>query len=297
MTTQKAKSICILYDGHDNDGFGSAWAAWKKFGDAAAYVPVRHGDPFPPPEAFASTMVYILDFSYGIDQVVALAQHGVCVTLIDHHKTSRPICDQMDAITAGGPAWAALLRYRHDTAKSAAVLTWEYLHESEPPALLQYVQDRDLWKWDLPRSRIFSAAISLAPKTFAAWDEMAGALDDRNRTEMLAYKGGVVLDYEKKQIDTLVAKADLTRIGGHEVYCVNTLFHQSEVGEELCFKDTSRPFAATWFERADRARVYSLRSRGEFDVSELAKSFGGGGHARAAGFVVNHGESVAWPRS
>ena len=32
---------------------------------------------------------------------------------------------------------------------------------------------------------------------------------------------------------------------------------------------------------------YSLRSRGDFDVSELAKKHGGGGHKGAAGFVVD----------
>jgi len=34
---------------------------------------------------------------------------------------------------------------------------------------------------------------------------------------------------------------------------------------------------------------YNLRSRGDFDVSEVAKQFGGGGHAGAAGFTV-HGK-------
>ncbi|NIV11578.1 MAG: bifunctional oligoribonuclease/PAP phosphatase NrnA, partial [Aliifodinibius sp.] len=32
--------------------------------------------------------------------------------------------------------------------------------------------------------------------------------------------------------------------------------------------------------------VYSLRSRGDFDVSALAERFGGGGHKNAAGFRV-----------
>lgn len=31
---------------------------------------------------------------------------------------------------------------------------------------------------------------------------------------------------------------------------------------------------------------YSLRSRGDFDVSAIAKKFGGGGHKNAAGFNV-----------
>jgi nanoRNase/pAp phosphatase (c-di-AMP/oligoRNAs hydrolase) len=48
------------------------------------------------------------------------------------------------------------------------------------------------------------------------------------------------------------------------------------------------PFAASWFQRTDGKFVYSLRVRdGDFDVSEFAKQFGGGGHAKAAGFTVD----------
>ncbi len=55
----------------------------------------------------------------------------------------------------------------------------------------------------------------------------------------------------------------------------------SDVGHELA---KGRPFGVTWFER-DGQRVYSLRSvDGGLDVSEIAKSFGGGGHEHAAGF-------------
>ena len=32
--------------------------------------------------------------------------------------------------------------------------------------------------------------------------------------------------------------------------------------------------------------IYHLRSKGEFDVSEIAKGFGGGGHRNSAGFTV-----------
>jgi nanoRNase/pAp phosphatase (c-di-AMP/oligoRNAs hydrolase) len=42
-----------------------------------------------------------------------------------------------------------------------------------------------------------------------------------------------------------------------------------------------------WFQNAEGKYVYSLRSRHGFDVSELAKKFGGGGHAGAAGFTVS----------
>lgn len=45
-------------------------------------------------------------------------------------------------------------------------------------------------------------------------------------------------------------------------------------------------FSASYFDTPE-GRKFSLRSKeGGMDVSEIAKRFGGGGHARAAGFQV-----------
>jgi nanoRNase/pAp phosphatase (c-di-AMP/oligoRNAs hydrolase) len=44
-------------------------------------------------------------------------------------------------------------------------------------------------------------------------------------------------------------------------------------------------FGGTYYDTATH-REFSLRSLGDFDVSEIAKEFGGGGHKNAAGFKV-----------
>jgi len=49
----------------------------------------------------------------------------------------------------------------------------------------------------------------------------------------------------------------------------------------------SYEFGAAYFVRDDGKKVYSLRSVGDFDVSEVAKKYGGGGHRNAAGFQEN----------
>lgn len=68
------------------------------------------------------------------------------------------------------------------------------------------------------------------------------------------------------------------------VPCVNAPFWSiSELVEELC---EGHPFAFGWHISDKGRAVYSLRSRGEYDVSELAKRWGGGGHKNAAGFNV-----------
>ena len=41
------KKTVVLYHANCHDGFGGAFAAWKKFGDAADYVPMRYGMAIP----------------------------------------------------------------------------------------------------------------------------------------------------------------------------------------------------------------------------------------------------------
>ena len=52
--------MCI-YHGNCQDGFGAAWAVWKRFGDAVEYVPGFYGQPAPD---VAGRSVVMVDFSY-----------------------------------------------------------------------------------------------------------------------------------------------------------------------------------------------------------------------------------------
>ena len=67
---------------------------------------------------------------------------------------------------------------------------------------------------------------------------------------------------------------------------VNASIHMSEVPEELLKRNPHVRFAAYYFDRADGKRQWGLRSVGDFDVSEVAKTLGGGGHKNAAGFTT-----------
>ena len=41
------KLIVVFYHAECTDGFTAAWAAWKKFGNRADYVPIFHITPPP----------------------------------------------------------------------------------------------------------------------------------------------------------------------------------------------------------------------------------------------------------
>jgi hypothetical protein len=274
----------VLYHGPDcPDGYGSAWAAWKSLGDGAVYLPVQYGEPIP--ETPPGGVVYVVDFSYDRGTLIALAQRSNRVVVIDHHKTAR---ESLYGLSFTG------LTVMFDMDRSGAVLTWEHFHPGEPvPLLLRYVQDRDLWRWELDRSREFSAALAIDERDFGRWDWLAGYVEIPSGFCDFADKGALLLKQQAAHVESLCSKAGTLAVGGHAVPAVNSPLFQSEVGERLCLDHPGSPFAAAYFLKPDGSVVVSLRSRNGFDVSTVAKSYGGGGHAAAAGFVIPTSDLIA----
>ena len=101
--------------------------------------------------------------------------------------------------------------------------------------------------------------------------------------------GSTILNYQNKIRDDAVVegKVGWVDIAGHRVPCVNTTILVSEVAGCLAETYSDAPFGAIFFVLNTGEVVYSLRSRGEFDVSEVAKQYGGGGHKNAAGFKID----------
>jgi hypothetical protein len=290
MSTDAAARPLVLYHGSCQDGWGAAWAAWRALGDAADYIPAHYGDP--PPIEVAGRPVYILDFSYPPDVLRDIARAAspigdspIRVVVLDHHKTARealaPLVD--DPARAGGDGILA----RFEEHLSGAVMAWRWFHPGkEAPLMLRYVQDRDLWAWELELSREINAALAVEERTFARWEKLALMFESAHRFEFnwLAARGDAILKFQAGLIGRLAGAAYFTGVGGHRVPCVNSPVLQSELGEELCRRNPDSPFAAVWSQGPGDVRRWSLRSRNGFDVSAVARRYGGGGHAAAAGF-------------
>ena len=252
----------ILYHANCHDGFGAAWAAWRKLGNNCTYLAVQHA--VPPPELPQDTEIYILDFAYSRKQVEAMRKRYGALTIIDHHLTAQKELVGLDY---------ALF----DNSKSGAVLAWEHFHPGEPlPELLKYIMDRDLWRYELPNSREVSAALSSHPMDFELWSSL--------EIETLAQEGVPILRSHQELVSLLCQQARMETLVGHRVPVVNAAAFGSDVGNELLRRYPDAPFAVVYFDRADGKRQWSLRSRESFDVSKIARLFRNGGHLQAAGF-------------
>lgn len=252
----------VLYHANCPDGFGGAWAAWLALGDAATYLPVSHGDP--PPDLPPDASVVIVDFAYHRADTLALRERVRDLTILDHHKSAQE--------ALGDLPYAVF-----DIHRSGAILAWEHFHPGkEPPALLRYVQDRDLWRFELPNSREVTAALSSYPMEFALWSRLDIA--------DLARDGTAILRFRTQTVETMVSFARYGEVGGYRVPIVNATAHWSDVGEAMLAKFPDASFVGAYFDDAEGYRRWSLRSRPDFDVSEVAVRLGGGGHRQAAGF-------------
>jgi oligoribonuclease NrnB/cAMP/cGMP phosphodiesterase (DHH superfamily) len=252
----------VIYHGSCRDGFTAAWVARRRYPDAefhAGYFGRR-----PPP--VSGRHVLIVDFSYPRLVLEGMAGQAESILLLDHHKTA-----QADL---GGLPYAYF-----DMDRSGAGLAWDHLFPGEPrPWLVDYVEDRDLWRFRLPDSRAVNAYLSVLPFEFEAW----------TRANELGYErarplGGVLLAKVEQYASEVRRNARMITLDGHRVPAVNASpVDTSELLEGLA---VGHPFALSWSVRFDGVFQYSLRSTEEgVDVSEIAKAHGGGGHEHAAGF-------------
>ncbi len=262
--------ITVLY--HDDaDGFGAAYAVWKtrqggQLFEVIEYIPVQYGQPVPEiPEG--TERLYILDFSYDFETMRDLSTRYPLL-VIDHHKTAEAAVRRIGTVQGCDSVF--------DLEASGAMLTWHFVSPFMPPPILRYVQDRDLWRFELPDSEAVNLYIASLPREFEVWDGFD--LD----TAVAA--GMAIKAFRDGQIRTMVKAARVMGFYGHLVPVVNCTANISEVGHALLQEHADRPFAVMYFDRGDGRRVYCLRSRGDFDVAELARRHGGGGHTAAAGF-------------
>jgi len=267
------------------DGFGAAFAAWLKFKDDAVYISVSYGTP--PPDFSESDKLYILDFSYPVDVLRDRAASGRArqVVVLDHHKTAEADLQGLPSISElrDDPDKPGVFVH-FDMNESGATLAWKFFHAATlMPRLFRYLRDRDLWLWRLAWSREFSAGLSSHPFDFKLW----ASLCDESIVDNLVREGTAILRAQKQRVHNLCKHVMWLSLAGDRVPCVNATSDFSEVGDYLCEQYPEARFGASFTVRNDGKIQWSLRSRNGFDVSAVAKQFGGGGHKAAAGFVTD----------
>ena len=302
------KPLCIFH-GNCADGFTAAWAVWMRFGDEFEYFPGVYQNP--PPDV-AGRDVVLVDFSYKRDVLREMARNARSILVLDHHKTAADDLwnsdgtdpaphvrrypempaswdahiQQATADEAHGVPYCEIYAF-FDMNRSGAGIAWDFFHpEDRRSRLVDYAEDRDLWRFALPKSREVNAVVFSFEYEFGAWTAMDLAL--AGDFDKIVNQGAAIERKHHKDVAELTAALKRRmNIAGHDVWVASLPYTlTSDAGHLMA---TGEPFAACYWDTPD-GRVFSLRSTDDgMDVSEIAKLFGGGGHRNAAGFRLPHG--------
>tara|TARA_B100000700_G_C15012961_1_gene841904 strand:- start:1139 stop:1981 length:843 start_codon:yes stop_codon:yes gene_type:complete len=261
----------LLYHAGCPDGFGAAWSFWRKYGNSIEYIPVSHGSEPPDVEG---CHVFMADFCYKRDVLLELKEKAKSMVVLDHHISAQEDCGDLEFCT-------------FDMNHSGAFLAWSYLFsEDNVPLLIRYIEDRDLWKWELDFTEEILSAVDSFERTFENWDNLHSFLDAEEsvRWKRVKTMGEGILQYKKNLIKSLMRNSYEISILNKTIPVINTPFFQSEIAAELAL--TADYAAAYYFD--GEGYKFSLRSKEDGDdVSLIAANFGGGGHKNASGFRIS----------
>lgn len=266
------KPLAIYHFAPCFDGFCSAWIANIKFKGHADFHAAEHYTEPPWDKINKDRDVYVLDYTYPREKMNLMLDRAKSVTVLDHHVTN-----QEDLEGFPGAVF--------DMNRSGAGITWDYFFPDTPrPWIVNYVEDRDIWRKALPDTDAIHAYISTLPFEFSAWDAAWLKGNIQKDFETMKMMGNAILLNTKQYIETVKNTAIMIKFEGYLIPCVNAQKpHISELLNEL---SKNHPFSMGWCLNKDKFD-YSLRSDGEVDVSELARRYKGGGHAKSAGFKTN----------
>ena len=275
------QQLCI-YHAKCTDGYAAAWIIHRVLGSTG--VDFHEGYYGAPPPNVDGRRVIIVDFSYPRDVMMGIIDRCEALLVLDHHKTAEA---DLASLCPGSEKVQILF----DMSRSGAGLTWDYSCGGSRPWLIDLVETRDLWRRDdmnWEKARLAHAYVNSFPFTFNEWDEHMRVTMAEGGQAMVLREGAAILRQHDRDVEEMIgATKRRMKIGGYDVPVANLGPMLASDAGHLMSK--GEPFSASYFDGA-RGRLFSLRSADDgLDVSEIAKSYGGGGHAHAAGFKVELG--------
>lgn len=284
---------------YHNDADGKCAGFWVSLSAAVTehdagydFVEMSYERPFPIETIAPNEQIYIVDYSISPDEMRDLLQITTDVTWIDHHKTAIEKYEGFEYDIRG---------VRYDGI-AGCMLTYCYLHHmtergcgeikpfdismtEDAPMFTKLIADWDVWKFEYgDQTKTFITAFNcydFSPEG-KAWNRFFSDAQSGNsaETEMIV-EGIFMIKYRDGW-----AKNFLDRFGfevefeGLKCFAVNLGNCSSEYFKSLPEGkyDVFMPFAFNgekWI-----VSMYSMTH----DISGICKKYGGGGHAKAAGF-------------
>lgn len=283
--------ICI-YHSKDLDGYCSGAIVKRKYPDAKM-IGYDYGQPLPlTDEEVYGNDVIMIDVSLPMPQMFTLALTANHLTWIDHHISAindyknyspkRTGCENITAVLENGI--------------SACEGGWKYLFPDEQmPTAVKLLGEYDTWRnqdkdrWDnaIMPFQYGMRMICSSPETFPGYlfNQPDFYKTPDSAVDGIVQTGKILLEYQNTQNEIACRSSFEIEFEGFRAICLNGGGFNSNVFKSVY--DESKHDIMMPFQFNGKQWTISLyTTKDEVDCSVIAKSKGGGGHKKAAGFQL-----------
>ena len=271
-----------FYHKSDLDGICSGAIVRKKY-PGCTMIGFDYGDQFLAEKLNPKELLILVDISLSSETMTGFLKNDIKVIWIDHHHSALQLAEEHGY---------SKIRGMRKVGVGACILTWQYFFESPVPESVRMLGEYDVWDHKNPDTVPFHNGLnSLGLSVYShLWTKLFA---DDNLSYTI-HTGKKILRYIKESTKKL---ADLTMYKktwkGYTVSFINSciidsIFYTFLPRENLFECD----FIVSYYRSKNREYRVSLRTyKDNIDVSEIAMSYGGGGHKSAAGFIC---ETLPW---
>lgn len=297
----------ILYHARCTDGAAAMWSAWKYFGNNADYIPVGK-------ESKRSRIilnicleadnVFMCDCMLSPEYIGAIARADTIVHLLDHHISNIEAWNEYLAQPENFDIRPNIRDFT-DLTRSGGGLTWDHFHsEKGRPAIIDYVEDLDLWNNTLPDyDSVLSYLRQFVWRSNELIIEKFEEFEQLSPAELVA-RGKPLDEYKKNLIEknlsqvmrakvkVIMPTAQSRMVFTFNVPILNTNHFLDETGNIMAEGES---FSIIWQLTSSGEVRASLRSKpGGEDMSKICISLGhdGGGHMHSGGTRFNNLEDM-----
>ncbi len=304
ILTNSKKFDVVIYHGPCSDGVSALWCSsyyLKNIGYEFESIQCKAGSD--PEGDFTGKRILFVDLCPSYKFITEKCMVVKKLTILDHHKSA------IDMYHENESALLAIdnLEIEMDADRAGCQITWDYFFDHKVrPWFINYVGDRDLWRWQLENSKEINAALFennlIDPNNLNKLTELL--YDSENKKNKFIEQGKIILMLQKRELDIGVSKAHVAEFKHKEkTYKIwlggnISMSLRSELGNLLVKKKlpdgTTPDFAAIWFYEP-KLNEWWISFRGgdqSPDLSVIARELDGGGHKSASGASLKNGKTL-----
>ena len=272
--------VKCFYHSSDFDGHCSG-AIVKLYHPNAKMYPINYDDIFPWDEIEKDDIIYMVDFGLQpFSDMIKLNKMCDMLIWIDHHKTA------IDNMKESGEKFYGIQR----NGIGACALVWEYFKtKNKIPYCVELLAEYDVWNHSNPHTLSFQYGLRTFKDTHPIdenmylWKKVFKStyefIDDTCDI------GNIILDYEK-QINKKVCEIQAfeTYLQDYFAIAINRGISSSKMFDSVWNNEKYDLMISFYISNKNEWFVSLYTDKEGVNVGEITKSFGGGGHIRAAGF-------------